>query len=1270
MTSAAAAASSTPPTLLSAQWHAGHAVTDPARCCTAYRHRYVVYAATDNAVAIVDVTASSSSGGGLSSSPSSSPSNSLAVEARWRSQLRVFSLAAAEESIAFVCGHPERDVVCVGTRQHGLYVTSLSNPVFAESSKLPRTVTGDATFSATFLFTEEANYLAFSSLLYSRPSDPRPYRLSLWCLDTRGLLWRGAMAPLTSMCSFSLDLSFVACQAGKVCLFTVQSGCTSSNNISADGAGSSAIAGEGSSKSHHDRSRLVVLSRYCSAVEELQDASYTCCIASPAEGEDSCIALTTKGFLVAFHATSGSVTRWMDCKVPAAAGLSVFGDGSSLVLTGELARLFQLSSWEFQGKIRLDPPSGVVTERGGSNGDRSGDKGTGEGGASLNVFTSAVAADSGTLVFFCSSGAMSFYAVEPKAATHRLSLHRTSYYHNLLSLSSIDGKSAAKNTHTPKWLVVSSALWCWWTPQSLLFVSATTGALIAAYVVSSTCVTLHPASGAVIVYDTRRHALVAYGRTQASPVCEVGALSCASAAEAKKAEGEGQEEIISLASSATGESIYALVAPPKSALPPRLRRYRCGWGVIKKGDVSEKGFYMDGMRFSDCVGKGAGAVVAPAGDGPAGAATSLPLPSGTHSLLVHAGGGVDAASSAAADGGDRVVAVQRSSLSSVALSAHHERSAAPAYTHPDVIQRVLPCRGGLLVVGAVSCAFVQWTGNGTAFHWVSRPLSLPGTHTGKTRGGASSSGGGGAAVAAAAVSTRRPDVAALCVKGSVSLWQLSESPRLLTTAAVGGEGSAAVTLMVIDVEVSTKRVQLWTMGTAGVDAYQLGPVELNPLTSSSASSPVVVAAAAHVDVAAPAAPVTPVQVVDKHSNTERKTGRPALSTSPTPRAAAPTTKAAATGALSLPLPSKVTPPPPAAAAFTARQAARTPRSLTSTVTASSTSRTLSEARRQRRTASARAPSSRQLSERFDELTGFYARQKQEKQSSEHPRTPRIGAAAAAGRHAQTASSGTATARSATSSPEKEEDDVHPTRSNIFRKEGEGEDLGTPLPQSSPPPQQSALGHTSAPAVAVMTTTTATGPAVPAGVSTSVVDVSALTVDSATLRSAVATATGAPNALGQQQREGWEDRETDASPLPWSDSPPQRGQPRLHVPVSATPPRVDDAVLRSSGSTFATPPERVPPPSPPQVQLRRSAEGVSGSSSFTSSEFTVQARQLRESLLHLQTLLEQSEMAESKAASDVSLALADQADLDELASLLMTVAAQLHRRQVRKSAEST
>ncbi|KPI89636.1 hypothetical protein ABL78_1217 [Leptomonas seymouri] len=1199
---------------LSAQWHVGHAVTAPKRCCTAYRHRYVVFAATDNAVAVVDVA--------------STHSTTCSAEARWRAQMRVFSLSAAEEEIAFVCGHPERDVVCVGTQRHGLYVTSLSQPVFADSSKLPRSVTGDATFGATFLFTEGANYFAFSSLLHSRPSDPTPYRLSLWCLDTRALLWRGAMAPLESMCSLSYDLSFAACQDGKVCLFTVQAHNHNSSAKAAAGP-SSTVGEEGSSggRSHNERNRLIVLSRNCSAVEELLGAHYVHCIASPAEGEDSYLALTTNGFLVAFHATSGSVTRWMDCKVPVATGLCVYA-GGSLVLTGELARFFQVGSWEFQGKVKLELPAGLA-----SHGSVDG-----EGGTAADVFTSAVAADSNTLILFHRSGAMSFHTVELRAGTQRRSLHRAAFFPNLFSMCTRHSRSGVfvKDTASLQWLVVSASLWCWWTPRHLLFLSSASGALVAAYAVNSTCATLHPASGAIILFDTQRRALVAYSRTPTSPVAEVGVLACATAGKADE-----EEAIVSLASSPTGESFYALVSLPKGALPPRLRRYRCGWGTVGKGELSEKSFYMDCMKTPDSVGNGCDVV----STAESGAAMSVSLPAGTHTILVQTSGYAPlttpraaGASSAFAAEGDRLVAVQQNTIVSVGLSGPRERASAPAYTHPDTIQRVLPCRGGLLILASSSCTFVQWKGS-SSFRWAAKPLfsSAPG---GKK--------GGPAAVraVAAAVAARRADVAVVCVDRAVTVWQLSDSPRLLTSCTVG----SAAALMMADVEEPARRICFYALGAAGVDAYQRDSLDLSfsaPITDVVLGSP-----------------ATSLKVEEKKA--EAKPSRPAM-TSPTPRVA--------TAVPPLPLPSKASPASPAAAAaaepsttFT-RRIARTPRNLASTLT--NRSKTLAETRRQRRTVSAGAPSSRQLSERFDELTGFYARQKQENQGNEHPRTPRPGGVKNQSQR-QLHADGT---------------QLVPTAMKPARPpSGDKGSNSLPAPATAPRAAQATVSES-----AVM--------------SVSAVDVSALTVDSQVLRSAVtaAVASAAANTQGQEGGEGCidvpattgGDRTTpsSSSPLQWFDSPPQRGDLR-RGPVGA-PTRADDAVLRSSASTLTKSPapslglsaDREPqrvapePSSPPQVQLysadalkrqqqwqpqphQQSAE-ASDCNSFISEHFTMQARHLRESLLHIKELLEQSEMAESSA--EVSVVPSDEADLDELASLLTTVAAQLHQRQVRRSA---
>ncbi|KPA76350.1 hypothetical protein ABB37_07698 [Leptomonas pyrrhocoris] len=1179
-----------PATPLSAQWHVGHAVTAPKRCCTAYRHRYVVYAATDNAVAVVDVT--------------SPPSTTSSIELRWRSQMRVFSLSAADEAVAFVSGHPERDIVCVGTQQHGLYVTSLSQPIFAESTKLPRSVTGDATYGATFLFTEAAHYLAFSSLLSSHLSDPAPYRLSLWCMDTHALLWRGAMAPLESMCSFSFDLSFAACQAGKVCLFTVQ---TQHHSGSAEETVAGSRAG---GNSNGERSRLMVLSRPCSAVTELRDAEYTHCIAGPAEGEDAYIALTASGFLVALHATSGAMTRWMDCKVPAATGLCVYA-GDSLVLTGELTRFFHASSWEFQGRIKLEPPAGAGLEK----------NGTGEAEAkTADAFTGAVAADDSTVLLFYRSGAMSSHSVGRRAGTHRLALHRSAFFPNCLASCPrrASGNGAfVTQAGEVQWLVVSDALWCWWTPHLLLFVSAANGALVAAYAVASTCVTLHPASGTVVLYDTQRRALVAYGRTATSPVAEVSTFATAAAA------GNGDEETItSLASSAVGESFYALVSLPKSGLPPRLRRYRCGWGTVKKGEVSEKSFYIECMTNPDSGGSDGG----------------VSLPDGTQALLVHAGGHAAATtcSTAAAEAtlasvtteGDRVVSVQRNTIVAVGLSEHRERTSASTYTHPDVIQRVLPCRGGLLVLAAASCAFVQWKG-GSACSWAATPL----VHAAPA----------GRAVVAA-VAAHRPDVAVVCVDRAVAVWRLSDSPRLLASCVIG----AAAALMVADVEETARQVRFYAMGTAGIDAYRLDSVELR---ASSAPHP-------DVPLRSPVAPVA----VEKQK-AEVKPSRPVVPPLPTSRTAT-------TAVAPLTLPARGAPAPAAPAAATARpttttttvtstkRAARTPRHLARTVASQATPP--APAPRQRRTVSVGAPSSRQLNERFDELTGFYAKQKQENRGNEHPRTPRPGGVARQPQQQPTPQvpadapppSASTAVTSAPPLPQKEGDIAHPTHF------------------AAPRARDSANPRTVPNAAPVSTAASA-----------SMIDVSASTVDSQTLRSAVAAATAgasdnAQGHVGQEENAevpaaagGDRTRLASSVPLSWSDSPPRRADPRRDD-IGATT-RADDAVLRGSASAVAK-----SPPQPPQVQLQgteafkqqqQHSGEVSASNSFTSEHFTVQARHLRESLLQIKELLEQSEMAES--ATEMSMAQTDEPDLDELALLLTSVAAQLHQRQVRRSAES-
>ncbi|CAG9571166.1 conserved hypothetical protein [Leishmania major strain Friedlin] len=1113
-------ASPSPSPVVLPTWRVGHAVTSSSRCCTAYRGRYVVYAATDNSIALVDV---------LAEHPSS-----LSAEARWRYAMRLSVLASPDERISFVVGHPEKDLACVGTAHHGLYVISLTNPALTEATRLPRTVTGDCTYGATFLFSEEANYLAFSSLLHSRPLDQTPHRLSLWSIDTKALLWRGAMGPLQSMCSLAFGLSFAACSAGKIGLFSVQ-------YTAPAAAGGAEAPADGQAPKHRERNRLMVLSRHCSTVEELYDVEYTCCVASPVEGEETYLALTSSGFLVAFDGSTGSVVRWMDCKVSSATALCCIGK-ESLMLTGSITRLFQAETWEFQGKVKWQDVLGATPSAGSD--DAGATKEVHEGSvvtaSGAHVFTNGASAGNGVLVLFHEGSAFSLYSMEPRTGTQRMSLRRASLFTPPILVPA----TPAEIWH------MNSALWCWWTPQALMFVSPPGCTLVTAFGNPSTCATLHPATGVVVLFDTARHAFVAYGHPPGTPA-ELGSTATSA-----------DESILSLTSSPTGDVVYALATSTAASGPSglQLRRYRCCWAQMRKG--GSRALQLERIKING----------------------SDSVPAGTHALVVYSGGDVATSGpESTATDADRVVAVQRTSITALGSNAEagDRASAPPTYTHADAIQHVVPCQGGLVVAGAATSAYVEVKG---ASRWVVKLLAEP------PAAQAVEKDSGANVCAVATVVRHRPDIVVVCRGSRLSVWQLnSDSPLLIATRAI----STLVRAVCSAEDKENAELLVWTLGSGCFDLYKLGPLRR--------------AAALHNDAEKLLPP--PKEVGKKSS------AAPSSSTSRPPASSA-------------------------AQAFNAaqRRPARTP--LAPAAKARGVPKTMSEARRQRRTASASAPSSRELCDRFDELTGFYARQKRDSQTGEHARTPR------------------------SAGPSR-----RPHPSIIAAAEA-----SVPSSQDDSVP---ALSHTPRD----RQTETLANPPATANLAVSAVDVSELTVDSQVLRAGVAAAAAAgvnEEFCVEDANEGSRNGSASTSlkstgadePAACPDSPPQRRNAQRGS--SGPPSDAEDVIIRSSTSSGGAKPSFLPlylkHQEPPAVAAKpHLSPNGSNSSTTTTEQFTVQARHLRESLLHLKELLEHSDLLDS--ASHASFVAAEEAELDELPDLLTTVAAQLQLRHVRRSGES-
>lgn len=69
------------------------------------------------------------------------------------------------------------------------------------------------------------------------------------------------------------------------------------------------------------------------------------------DDEDSVFfALTAAGLLVAFDRHTGSVRRWMNCKLVTATALAVCGD--AVLVMGDTMRVFGSAAWDVRGKLR------------------------------------------------------------------------------------------------------------------------------------------------------------------------------------------------------------------------------------------------------------------------------------------------------------------------------------------------------------------------------------------------------------------------------------------------------------------------------------------------------------------------------------------------------------------------------------------------------------------------------------------------------------------------------------------------------------------------------------------------------------------------------------------------------------------------------------------------------------------------------------------------------------------------------------------------------
>jgi hypothetical protein len=89
----------------------------------------------------------------------------------------------------------------------------------------------------------------------------------------------------------------------------------------------------------------------CQAIKELRGTRF---VDVSAVESDNFLALTNAGFLVSYNSTTGTIEKWMDCKVCPAVQLCL--SPSLTVVSGRIARCFDSTSWSFLGKA----PSDVV----------------------------------------------------------------------------------------------------------------------------------------------------------------------------------------------------------------------------------------------------------------------------------------------------------------------------------------------------------------------------------------------------------------------------------------------------------------------------------------------------------------------------------------------------------------------------------------------------------------------------------------------------------------------------------------------------------------------------------------------------------------------------------------------------------------------------------------------------------------------------------------------------------------------------------------------
>nr|CCC94919.1 conserved hypothetical protein [Trypanosoma congolense IL3000] len=342
--------------------------------------------------------------------------------------------------------HPTKDLLFVGAKPTGLYLTPVINAELGDDSELLPRSTGNA-LSATFIDGgEKGSDVLVVSCGHAEGTATEGNTLFIWNVQRRSLLWRGSTEAMISMSPVPGTTGFASCSRKNVFLWNIRRG----EGGGYTGGFSNAPVGDGTAKSEVGGDEVItVIRKKCATVKGLRDMEYVSVVPPAASPESSLVLLTAKGFLVSFDIQSGEALKWMDCKISDVATAYQIAD--DIVVCGNIIRFFSALTWEFRGKIK---PSDYFSATNISFPLR----------FSNLVFKGAATCDKNALALFFSEGFMSRYRVVwPRCVTGRfqstsvkLSLHRVYQYMPLFLENS-----------PLFWLPLSHDVMCLWSPKKL-----------------------------------------------------------------------------------------------------------------------------------------------------------------------------------------------------------------------------------------------------------------------------------------------------------------------------------------------------------------------------------------------------------------------------------------------------------------------------------------------------------------------------------------------------------------------------------------------------------------------------------------------------------------------------------------------------------------------------------------------------------------------------------------------------------------------------------